>query len=45
MEADPADKDIQRVTVGKALLGKIGDIVEVEVPAGILQYQILEIRA
>lgn len=47
MEADPADKKISNESpVGKALLGKkIGDIVEVEVPAGILQYQILEIRA
>ncbi len=32
--------------VGKALLGKaIGDIVEIKVPAGILKFEVLEIKA
>jgi transcription elongation factor GreA len=46
MEADPSDKKISNESpVGKAVLGqKIGSVVEVEVPAGVLQYQILDIR-
>jgi len=47
MEADPIEKKISNESpVGKAVLGqKIGSVVTVEVPAGNLQYQILEIRA
>ncbi|HHX95203.1 MAG TPA: transcription elongation factor GreA [Clostridia bacterium] len=46
MEADPSDKKISNESpVGKAVLGqKIGSVVEVEVPAGVLQYEILDIR-
>lgn len=45
MEADPANNKISNESpVGKAILGsKIGDIVEVDVPAGILKYQVLNI--
>lgn len=47
MEADPTNKKISNESpVGKAVLGqKIGSVVTVEVPAGNLQYEILEIRA
>lgn len=47
MEADPKNKKISNESpVGKAVLGKkIGSVLEVEVPAGILKYQILDIRA
>jgi transcription elongation factor GreA len=45
-EADPDnDKISNRSPVGKALLGKkVGEIVEVKVPAGTNQYLILDIR-
>ncbi|MGB3911942.1 MAG: GreA/GreB family elongation factor [Thermacetogeniaceae bacterium] len=45
-EADPDhDKISNRSPVGKALLGKkVGDLVEVKVPAGTHQYLILDIR-
>lgn len=47
MEADPKNKKISNESpVGKAVLGKkIGSVLEVEVPAGILKYEILDIRA
>lgn len=47
MEADPIEKKISNVSpVGQAVLGQsIGSVVTVEVPAGNLQYEILEIRA
>lgn len=47
MEADPKNKKISNESpVGKAVLGKkIGDILEVDVPAGILKYEVLDIRA
>lgn len=47
MEADPIEKKISNESpVGKAVLGKkIGSIVTVEVPAGNLEYEILDIRA
>lgn len=46
MEADPAENKISNESpVGKAILGqRIGTIVEVNVPAGILKYQILDIK-
>ncbi len=45
-EADPFEGKISNESpVGRALIGaKVGDIVEVNAPAGILKYQILEIR-
>lgn len=45
MEADPAACKISNESpVGKAILGaKTGDIVEVNVPAGVLKYQVLKI--
>ena len=45
IEADPAANKISNESpVGKAILGKeMGTVVEVEVPAGILKYQILAI--
>ncbi|NLL19355.1 MAG: transcription elongation factor GreA [Clostridia bacterium] len=45
MEADPANFKISNESpVGKAILGaKTGDIVEVNVPAGVLKYQVLKI--
>lgn len=45
-EADPAENKISNESpVGRAILGqKIGAVVKVKVPAGILQYQILNIR-
>ncbi len=44
-EADPInDKISDESPVGKALIGKkVGDIVEVSVPDGIMKYEILEI--
>lgn len=45
-EADPtANKISNESPVGRAILGqKVGAVVEVKVPAGILKYQILNIR-
>lgn len=45
-EADPGEAKISDESpVGGALLGKkVGDIVEVEVPAGIVKYQILSVN-
>ena len=45
-EADPdAAKISNESPVGAALLGKsVGDMVEVHAPAGILQYEVLEIK-
>lgn len=44
-EADPAKNRLSyQSPVGKALIGKsIGDLVEVEVPAGTMKYKVLEI--
>jgi transcription elongation factor GreA len=46
MEADPtANKISNESPVGQAILGKAkGTIVEVNVPAGLLKYQILDIK-
>jgi len=45
-EADPMNKKLSHTSpIGKALLGKkIGDLVEVAIPAGKIQYKILEIK-
>ncbi|NMA68442.1 MAG: transcription elongation factor GreA [Desulfitobacterium sp.] len=45
-EADPTSNKISNESpVGKAVLGhEKGDVVEVEVPAGILQFEIVDIR-
>ncbi|SIS86298.1 transcription elongation factor GreA [Alicyclobacillus vulcanalis] len=45
-EANPAENKISNESpVGKALLGKqIGSVVEVNVPAGVIQFKILEIK-
>ena len=45
-EADPsANKISNQSPVGNALLGhQIGDIVEVQVPAGVIKFKILEIK-
>ena len=45
-EADPMNKKLSHTSpIGKALLGKkIGDLVEVVIPAGKIQYKILEIK-
>lgn len=45
-ESDPAENKISNESpVGKALLGKsVGSMVEVSVPAGTIQYEVLEIR-
>lgn len=45
-EADPMNKKLSHTSpIGKALIGKkVGDIVEVEIPAGKIQYKILEIK-
>jgi len=45
-EADPSQYKISNESpVGKALIGgKIGDIVEVTVPDGVIKFKILEIR-
>jgi len=44
-EADPMRKKISNESpLGKALLGKqVGEIVEVEAPAGKIKYKVLEI--
>lgn len=46
-EADPVDMKISNESpVGQAILGqKVGSVVEVNVPAGILKYEVLEIRS
>jgi len=46
-EADPAEFKISNESpVGQAILGqKIGSVVEVNVPAGILKYEVLEIKS
>jgi transcription elongation factor GreA len=45
-EADPAQSKISNESpVGRALIGKsIGDVVEVSVPDGVIQFKILDIR-
>ncbi|NLA58341.1 MAG: transcription elongation factor GreA, partial [Firmicutes bacterium] len=45
-EADPGEAKISDESpVGKALLGKKpGDIIEVEVPAGMVRYQIISVN-
>lgn len=45
-EADPMNKKISQTSpIGKALLGKkVGEVVEVEIPAGRIRYKILEIK-
>lgn len=45
-EADPAENKISNESpVGRAILGqKMGSVVEVNVPAGVLKYQIMNIR-
>lgn len=45
-EADPMNKKLSHTSpIGKALTGKkVGDIVEVQIPAGKIQYKILEIK-
>ncbi|MDI9260775.1 transcription elongation factor GreA [Alicyclobacillus sendaiensis] len=45
-EANPAENKISNESpVGKALLGKqIGSVVEVNVPAGVIKFKILEIK-
>lgn len=47
MEADPTKKKISNESpVGMAVLGqKVGSVVTVAVPAGVVNYEILEIRA
>lgn len=46
IEADPAEDKISNESpVGKSLVGKhVGDIVEIEIPAGIVRYEITGIR-
>ena len=45
-EADPMNKKLSNTSpIGKALIGKkVGDLVEVEIPAGKIVYKILEIK-
>ena len=45
-EADPMNKKLSHTSpIGKALLGKkVGELVEVIIPAGKIQYKILEVR-
>lgn len=45
-EADPMEARISDESpVGKAVLGhRVGDVVEVSVPAGVLKYEVLEIK-
>lgn len=45
-EADPLDNKISNESpVGRALLGRaIGDKIEVQVPVGVIEYEILEIK-
>ncbi len=46
-EADPTDMKISNESpVGEAIMGqKVGSTVEVHVPAGVLRYEIIEIKA
>ncbi|WP_366923304.1 transcription elongation factor GreA [Metallumcola ferriviriculae] len=46
IESDPADNKISNESpVGKAILGKaVGAVLDVEVPAGTLQYEIIDIK-
>ena len=46
-EADPTDMKISNESpVGEAIMGqKVGSTVEVHVPAGVLKYEIIEIKA
>lgn len=46
MEADPTENKISNESpVGKAILGKkVGTVVEVDVPAGVLKYEIVGIK-
>lgn len=46
VEADPSDNKISNESpVGKAVLGqKVGSVVEIKVPAGLLKYQVVEIK-
>lgn len=46
-EADPTELKISNESpVGEAIIGQaVGSVVEVHVPAGVLQYKIIEIRA
>ena len=46
VEADPAKNKISNESpVGKALLGHIiGDVVEINVPLGIIKFKVLDIR-
>jgi len=45
-EADPVNRKLSNASpVGSALIGKaVGDVVEVQVPAGVRQYKITDIR-
>lgn len=45
-EADPLNKKLSHTSpIGKALVGKkVGDLVEVEVPAGKIKYKIVDIK-
>lgn len=45
-EADPMNKKLSRTSpIGQALMNKkVGDLVEVEIPAGKVQYKIIEIK-
>lgn len=45
-EADPLNKKLSHTSpIGKALLGKrVGDLVEVEIPAGKIKYKIVEVK-
>lgn len=48
VSAEEADFELNKISVtsplGKALLGKVvGDLVETKVPAGVIQYEVLEI--
>lgn len=46
IEADPAENKISDESpVGQSLIGKkIGDVAEIEIPAGVVKYEILNIR-
>lgn len=46
VEADPMNNRISNESpVGRGILGhKAGEIVDVEVPAGILKYEILDVK-
>ncbi len=45
-ESDPTDQKISNESpVGEAIIGrKVGDVVEVKVPAGVIEYEILDIK-